>query len=87
VGCDLGFKKAPFAELEDILAPGDYDGDGMADPTVVRPASATWFTLRSSDDGTTITPFGVAEDKPVIEDYDGDGKDDIAVFRPSVSEW
>jgi len=28
--------------------PGDYDGDGITDPTVYRPQYGTWFVLTSS---------------------------------------
>lgn len=62
----------------------DFDGDGRADPTVVRSDgfNYTWFTLFSTG-GFRAARFGGASfgDLPLRGDYDGDGRADIAVFR------
>lgn len=78
----------------DIPMSGDYDGDGIADPAVFRPSSATWFILNSSHStgvggvtGETRRQFGATGDIPVSGDFDGDGLTDIAVFRPSNHTW
>jgi hypothetical protein len=42
----------------EVPVPGDYDGDGKADPTVYRPASGTWFILKSSTNYTKFVTYG-----------------------------
>jgi hypothetical protein len=42
----------------DTPVPGDFDGDGKTDPTVYRPATGTWFILKSSSDHTTWSAYG-----------------------------
>ncbi|MGB7924053.1 MAG: CHRD domain-containing protein [Pyrinomonadaceae bacterium] len=69
----------------DTCTPGDFDGDGKADPAAFR--NGQWFILRSSDGGTTGISWGNASDIPVPGDYDKDGKTDAAVFRPSTGDW
>ena len=55
-------------------------GTGKTDIALYRAAS--WFILRSTDNGITGVSFGgVAGDIPVPADYDGDGKADIALYR------
>lgn len=66
---------------------GDFDGDGLRDPSVFRPGSSTFFTLNSGSNTVTTTPFGLNGDVPVEGDFDGDQRADIAIFRPSVGEW
>src|SRR6185295_7503627 len=68
---------------------GDVDGDGTADVTVYRPATGTWYVLRSGTNYTSYTGYqwGVSTDLPVPGDYDGDGKTDVAVYRPATGVW
>ena len=62
----------------------DFDGDGRNDIGVYR--DGTWFILRSSDGGVTVTALGgLPQDIPVPGDYDGDGKTDVAVYRDGGS--
>jgi FG-GAP-like repeat len=63
--------------------PADFDGDRKTDIAIYR--SGTWYILRSSDSGVTMSGWGgLEQDVPVQADYDGDGKIDIAVYRNGV---
>ena len=65
--------------------PGDYDGDGVTDPTVFRPSTgllvhpAVEYQLHAS----ATYQWGLTGDVPMPGDYDGDGTTDLAVYRPS----
>ncbi|MEO8650554.1 MAG: S8 family serine peptidase [Acidobacteriota bacterium] len=85
----------PRIEIDDALTaimnlpkhtPFDFDGDGRADISVVRPTDNKWYIDRSQA-GFTETSFGVTGDKVTPADFDGDGKTDIAVWRPSDGNW
>jgi subtilisin family serine protease len=62
--------------------PGDYNGDGITDIAVWRPAEGNWY-LRD----IATTQWGTAGDVPVPGDYNGDGITDIAVWRPAEGNW
>ena len=53
---DFSFFGFPFGTSGDVVAPGDYDGNGKFDATVFRPSSATWFIGRTTA-GTQIVQF------------------------------
>jgi hypothetical protein len=86
-----------WGQTGDIVAPGDYDGDGLLDPTVRRPPgggqSAAYLMLFSSngyDYGCAlIIPAGWPGlgDTPVVGDYNGDGISDPAIWRGSAGVW
>ncbi|HEY0544983.1 MAG TPA: FG-GAP-like repeat-containing protein, partial [Pyrinomonadaceae bacterium] len=65
----------------------DFDGDGLSDLAVFRPADNTWYARQSSNSLTFIRQFGASGDSLAPGDYDGDGKTDVAVFRPSTGTW
>lgn len=68
----------------DFFLDGDFDGDGIADATVYRPALGAFLVRRSSRpaDSVLTIPLGQSGDDPShIGDYDGDGISDAAVYR------
>jgi hypothetical protein len=60
----------------------DFDGDGKADPTIVRKENGKlyWWVLQSTG-GHFVTQFGIDTDYSLRGDFDGDGKADAAVYR------
>ena len=74
----------------DLVAPGDYDGDGKYDMAIQRPGAtansqSVFWILRSSDLGASTVAWGLTNDLVVPGDYDGDGKTDIAVVREGAT--
>jgi hypothetical protein len=67
----------------------DYDGDGLTDFAVWRPATGNWIIDQSSSNTRRTQQWGGGSfgDVPVPGDYDGDGKSDLAVFRAPTGSW
>lgn len=70
----------------------DYDGDGLADVSVYRPADGVWFVRNSGSNyvvgaGDATFVWGSTGDLPMPGDYDGDGRTDIGLYRPSTGQW
>lgn len=86
VADDTLMSQANFRLAGDIIAPGDYDGDGKADFAVFRPSTGLWY-LQQTTNGSASVRFGKNGDVPVPADFDADGKTDIAVWRPSTGMW
>ncbi len=64
------------------IVSGDYDGDGLSDIAIFRPASGLW-AIR----GISRLYFGGEGDELIPADYDGDGTADISVFRAASGLW
>ncbi|MCS6874936.1 MAG: VCBS repeat-containing protein [Acidobacteriota bacterium] len=81
----------PWGIGGDKAVPGDYDGDGRADPTVVRNSGGNAvFYSRLSGGSVRVTFFGLFTDKFAPGDYDGDNRTDICVVRTNAGgqfEW
>ncbi len=71
-----------IANLEAVIASGDYNGDGAADIGIFRPAAGLW-SVRN----ITRLNFGNSTDQPAPGDYDGDGTAEIAIYRASTGLW
>lgn len=75
----------PWGGRGDIPKPQDYDGDGIFDFAVFRPAEQKTYIIRSSDHTVAIIEFGTGTaDHSVRGDYTGDGVDDIAFWEPTT---
>lgn len=74
---------------DDIITPGDFDGDGKGDFAVWRRTTGWWYWLGSITGTLFEVQFGAAGDEPVARDYDGDGKTDLAFVRrqPGMLVW
>jgi hypothetical protein len=68
-------------------AVADFDGDGLSDFTVYRPAQGAWYFLNNQATFASYRFCGNATDVIAPADYTGDGRTDYAVFRPSTGTW
>ena len=67
-----------------IGAEGDYNGDGLLDPTVVRPSgnSLIWYILNSGSNTVTSFQYGLSADIPLPgANYTGSAAADPTVAR------
>lgn len=65
-----------------VFLAADFDGDGVDDVTIFRPALGLWAVK-----DITRAYFGIGGDIPMPTDGDGDGTDDIGIFRPRSGLW
>lgn len=84
---ELQFSAMRFGLPEDKPAPADFDGDGIADVTVFRPSTGTWYHLSLATGAFSAMVWGSPGDIPLTGDYDGDGVADHGVFRPADGNW
>jgi hypothetical protein len=88
-----GVRQWGNAQLGDVPALADMDGDGRSDLIVWRASTATWFWLISSRgwsyDTARTAQFGdaAAGDVPVPADLDGDGRADLVMWRAATRSW
>ena len=66
--------------------PGDYDGDGRAEPAVFLPALASWQP-GGSNAGAHLVPLGRPGWIPAPADYNGDGRLDPVAYDPISAAW
>lgn len=82
-----------FGLSNDLVVPGDYDGDGKTDFAVVREGSTptdplTWYIQKSTDGNLLAYQFGLTGTDLIAQgDYDGDGKTDVGVWRDSNGQF
>lgn len=76
------FSYACFGAGGDRAYPGDYDGDGRADFSVVRDNAGNGEIYQQrTTAGPRSLAFGLTSDRYVTGDFDGDNRADLAVVR------
>jgi hypothetical protein len=76
-----GYAHIPV-QTQGINSTGDFEGDGMTDLAVFRPADRNWYINFSSNNQTqTISNFGSPSDKLIVGDFDSDSKFDVTAFQ------
>jgi uncharacterized delta-60 repeat protein len=84
------FAVARLTATGSAALPGDFTGDGIADPAIYLPAAGA-FAVRSSQGGPDqITTFGISGPGatiPAVGNYNGTGVEEIAAYLPSQGEF
>jgi hypothetical protein len=73
-----------YGNFGDLSVVGDWNGDGVDTPAVIR--GNQWFLRNSNSSGVAdvVLTFGNRGDIPIAGDWDGDGIDTPAVVRGNV---
>ncbi|MBC7910705.1 MAG: VCBS repeat-containing protein [Pyrinomonadaceae bacterium] len=76
------FSYSCWGAAGDKAYPGDFDGDGRADPSVVRNSGGSGIVLQNrTTAGSRTVFFGNFTDRYLAGDYDADGRQDLASAR------
>ena len=67
---------------DDILVPGDYDGDGYDEAVVWRRSDLTWRRYQVTTGDRSSWKFGSPSGIPLPADYNADGRLDPAYWEP-----
>ncbi len=65
---DYSIQVQTWGAPNDIVTPGDYDGDGRADLAVFRPSEGKWYVMTAAN-AIITSSFGQAGDKPIPAAY------------------
>ncbi|HXE15571.1 MAG TPA: hypothetical protein VN633_25855, partial [Bryobacteraceae bacterium] len=65
-----GYSETQWGQLGDVPVPGDYDGDGHAEPAVFRPSDTVWY-IRPASAAPYQWQWGTPGDVPVAPLYYG----------------
>ncbi len=87
---DIGGNSAidSFGGYDFCPAPGDYDGDGIADLGVYRASSGGWYCKRfGTQEVVMLGRWGNEDCCPVRGDFDGDGRQDFALYNETAGVW
>ena len=74
-----------FGRPTDDPVLGDWDGDGVANVGVRRPAESVFYL--STPAGATSFTLGIASDRPIAGDWNGDRVTDLGVWRASTATF
>lgn len=83
---------APYAGIQfglpgDLPIPGNWSGNGRAEPAVFRPGTCIWYFYNSTTSQTSALRWGSAGDIPIIGDFDGNGILDPTLLRRRKNTW
>jgi hypothetical protein len=76
-----------FGTAGDLAVVGDWNGDGIDTPGVLRPSTGEWFLSNGpSINNTTLAvdlsfSLGQLGDTPLVGDWNGDGIETVGVFQ------
>ncbi len=69
-------------------APGDYDGDGVAELGVYRASSGGWYWRKAGSENIYLLGnWGGPGCQPVQGDFDGDGRQDFVLYHEGQGQW